>query len=63
MTKAEYDYIQDRLSEKLPKNRPYQDFLGRSKQKEGYEEAILACKSIIKGIYNYFLRKEKSEEE
>lgn len=60
MTKEEYDYIQFRLTEKLPENRPWQDFMGRSKQKEGYKEAVLACKSIISEIYHHN-RKEVEE--
>lgn len=51
MTKEEYEYIQFRLTEKLPEKRPWQDFMGRAKQKEGYREAVLACKSIISSIY------------
>lgn len=44
MDKSEYDYLQDRFSRKLIKRFP-------TNKQEKYNEGILACKSILKEVF------------
>lgn len=49
MTKYEYDELQDRLSKKLKQKQD--DPFYNGKRLEGFENAILSVKSILKSFY------------
>ena len=46
MTKSEYEKLQDLFSKKITKC----EYLGRNKE-GAYRDGILACKSILKTVY------------
>lgn len=53
MTAEEYKTLQERLSAKLTNN-PYTSHkIQAAKQRQGYEEAILAAKSILHSFYKH----------
>ena len=55
MTRDTYEYIQERLTQKLYKPKPWD--LGGKREEAAYEQGFYAAKSIIKEIYEDELRR------
>ena len=57
MTKQEYECLQEWLSKKLQAG--YPDF--SPKREEGYKEGLLVAKSIVKSVYQKYIKVEESD--